>query len=72
MFLSWFTFDTERAANEPQANLHEPYHRWMTAQGGYTGNTDQQYLQKTGNRCFILPIRRDQRRGVTGEYQRRV
>lgn len=39
MFLAWFTFDTERPAENVQANLGEPGHRWLTAQGPYHGNT---------------------------------
>jgi len=39
MFLSWFTFDTERPDESVTALLGEPGHRWMTAQGKYAGNT---------------------------------
>ncbi|MCJ7815027.1 MAG: hypothetical protein MUP31_03150, partial [Xanthomonadales bacterium] len=38
MFLSWFTFDTERPDDTVIANLGDPGHRWLTAQGTYTGN----------------------------------
>lgn len=39
IFLSWFTFDTERPAMGVTANLGEPGHRWLTAQGPYSGDT---------------------------------
>jgi hypothetical protein len=38
IFLSWFTFDTERPDDSVPANLGEPGHRWLTAQGSYAGN----------------------------------
>jgi len=39
LFLAWFTYDTERPAEGVTANLGEPGHRWLTAQGPYDGNT---------------------------------
>jgi hypothetical protein len=39
MFLAWFTFDTERPADDVTAMLGEPGHRWLTAQGPYDGDT---------------------------------
>lgn len=39
LFLSWFTFDTERPPNDVTAILGEPGHRWLTAQGPYDGDT---------------------------------
>ena len=38
MFLSWFTFDTERPGDEVTANLGGPGQRWITAQGPYNGS----------------------------------
>jgi hypothetical protein len=38
MFLAWFTFDTERPPEGAAANLGEPGHRWLTAQGPFEGN----------------------------------
>lgn len=40
-FLSWFTFDTERPPQDSVAELGEPGHRWLTAQGGFSGNLAQ-------------------------------
>ena len=39
VFLSWFTFDTERPPPEVASVLGDPGHRWLTAQGGYQGDT---------------------------------
>jgi peptidyl-prolyl cis-trans isomerase A (cyclophilin A) len=38
MFLSWFTFEVERPDESVPANLGEAGHRWITAQGSYSGN----------------------------------
>lgn len=38
MFLSWFTFDTERPPGDVTANLGGPGQRWITAQGPYDGS----------------------------------
>lgn len=39
VFLSWFTFDTERPPEDVTAILGEPGHRWLTAQGPFSGDT---------------------------------
>jgi PKD repeat protein len=39
IFLSWFTFDTERPPDDVTAIFGEPGHRWVTAQGPYDGDT---------------------------------
>jgi len=39
IFLSWFTFDTARPPQDVMAILGEPGHRWVTALGGYAGDT---------------------------------
>ena len=38
MFVAWFTYDTERPPQDVTAQLGEPGHRWLTAQGSYDGN----------------------------------
>ena len=38
VFMSWFTYDTERPPDDVVAILGEPGHRWLTAQGGYVDN----------------------------------
>lgn len=37
IFLTWFTFETERPPPDVEAHLGEPGHRWLTAQGPYDG-----------------------------------
>ena len=39
MFVAWFTFDTERPPEDVTAMLGDPGHRWLTASGGYAGDT---------------------------------
>jgi formylglycine-generating enzyme required for sulfatase activity len=39
MFVAWFTYDTERPPEGAEAVLGDPGHRWLTAQGPFTGNT---------------------------------
>lgn len=38
IFMSWFTYDTERPPEDIEALLGEPGHRWITALGGWDGN----------------------------------
>lgn len=38
MFVGWFTFETaDRGPDEAWAIIGEPYHRWLTATGGWAG-----------------------------------
>ena len=39
IFLAWFTYDTERPPENPEAILGEPGHRWLTAFGPYSGDS---------------------------------
>jgi phospholipase C len=39
MFLAWFTYDTARPPEGATAILGDPGHRWLTAQGPYSGDT---------------------------------
>jgi hypothetical protein len=39
VFLAWFTFDAERPPADVTAVIGEPGHRWMVAQGTYSGET---------------------------------
>lgn len=39
VFLAWFTYDTQRPPAEVMAELGEPGHRWLTALGGFDGDT---------------------------------
>jgi len=50
LYLSWFTWDTERPDN-PVAALGDPGHRWLTAQGAYaSGVADLQVTLTRGGR----------------------
>lgn len=39
MFVTWFTYDLERPDPSYIAMIGEPGHRWMTAQGPFSGNS---------------------------------
>jgi len=39
MFVAWFTYDVERPPQDVQAILGDPGHRWLTAQGPFSGDT---------------------------------
>jgi len=52
VFLSWFTYDTERPPQDVSAILGEPGHRWLTAQGGYQGNTANLNVSLTSGGVF--------------------
>ena len=39
VFMAWFTYDTERPPPDVTAQIGEPGHRWITAQGTFDGNT---------------------------------
>jgi hypothetical protein len=39
MFVAWFTYDVERPPEDVTAILGDPGHRWLTAQGPYSGET---------------------------------
>jgi len=39
VFLAWFTYDVERPPQDVTAILGEPGHRWLTAQGPFSGDT---------------------------------
>jgi len=39
VFLAWFTFETEDRQLGLSANVGEPFHRWLIAQGPYEGDT---------------------------------
>jgi plastocyanin len=56
VFLSWFTYDTERPPQDVTAHLGEPGHRWLTAQGGYSGNTAMLDVFETAGGVFDSPM----------------
>jgi plastocyanin len=52
VFLSWFTYDTERPPQDVAAILGEPGHRWLTAQGSYQGDTASLDVNLTAGGVF--------------------
>lgn len=52
VFLAWFTYDTEQANNVGTAELGEPNHRWLTAQGSYSGDTAALDISVTSGGAF--------------------
>jgi hypothetical protein len=52
VFVAWFTYDTERPSGEVEAMLGEPGHRWLTAQGPFSGNTARLTLFLTSGGVF--------------------
>ena len=52
VFLSWFTYDTERPPQDVAAILGEPGHRWLTAQGPYQGDTATLNVNVTSGGVF--------------------
>jgi plastocyanin len=56
VFLSWFTYDTERPPQDVMAILGEPGHRWLTAQGGYAGDTVTLDVHLTAGGVFDAPM----------------
>jgi PKD repeat protein len=55
VFLSWFTYDTERPPQNVTAHLGEPGHRWLTAQGPYSGDTAALDVYETAGGVFDSP-----------------
>lgn len=56
VFLSWFTYDTERPPEDVMAILGEPGHRWLTAQGPYDGDTAMLEVFMTAGGVFDAPM----------------
>ena len=52
MFVAWFTYDTERPPEDVMAQLGEPGHRWLTAQGPYDGDTANLTISMTQGGVF--------------------
>ena len=55
VFLAWFTYDVERPPESATVQLGEAGHRWLTAQGPYTGNTANLTLFVTRGGVFDAP-----------------
>lgn len=52
MFVSWFTFDTVRPADDIEAIIGEPGHRWLTAQGPYAGDKAELTIYRSAGGVF--------------------
>ena len=52
MFVAWFTFDVERPPEDVTAMLGDPGHRWLTAQGAYSGSTANLTISVTEGGVF--------------------
>ena len=52
MFVAWFTYDVERPPEDVTAMLGEPGHRWLTAQGPYSGDTANLTIYETKGGVF--------------------
>jgi len=50
--LAWFTYDTERPADDVEAVLGDPGHRWLTAVGPFSGNQAQLEISITRGGIF--------------------
>jgi len=55
IFIAWFTYDTERPPEDAMANLGEPGHRWITAQGPYAGDTAELTAFLSEGGVFDMP-----------------
>jgi hypothetical protein len=55
MFLAWFTYDVERPPGDVTAILGEPGHRWITAQGSFSGDTATLQVYVTSGGTFDSP-----------------
>jgi hypothetical protein len=52
MVIGWFTFETSRLTKR-ESRMGDPYHRWMTALGGYQGNRAYLDLLMTSGGAFL-------------------
>ena len=52
MFVGWFTYDTQRPAQDVTAVLGEPGHRWLTAYGPYSADTATLDIELTQGGTF--------------------
>ena len=55
VFLAWFTFDVERPPADVTAILGDPGHRWVTAQGPFSGDTATLNVTVTSGGVFDSP-----------------
>jgi hypothetical protein len=56
IFMSWFTYEVERPDPSIDAQLGDPGHRWLTAQGGFMDNSAQLAIWMAEGGVFDSPI----------------
>jgi hypothetical protein len=54
-FAAWFTWETTQAAEDATADVGDPNHRWLTASGGYEGDTASLDIYLTTGGLFDDP-----------------
>jgi hypothetical protein len=52
IFLGWFTYDTELPDESVTANLGDPGHRWITAEGSFAGAQAELQIDMTAGGIF--------------------
>ena len=57
LFAAWFTWDTTQPGSGAMANVGDPNHRWLTAQGGYAGDTATLDITLTRGGLFDDPTK---------------
>ena len=55
LFVGWYTYDLERPADDVEALMGDPGHRWFTAQGPFTGNSGELINYWTTGMIFDSP-----------------
>jgi hypothetical protein len=71
MFLAWFTYDLERPGSAAEAMIGDPGHRWLTAQGPFSGDTAELDIYWTSGMIFdsaTPPFSQEQDGSMTVEF----
>lgn len=71
MFLAWFTYDLERPGSGAEALIGDPGHRWLTAQGPFSGDTAELDVYWTAGMIFdsgTPPFSQEQDGNLTVEF----
>jgi hypothetical protein len=71
MFLAWFTYDLERPGAGASAMIGDPGHRWLTAQGPFSGDTAELDISWTSGMIFdsgTPPFSQTQDGSITVEF----
>lgn len=71
MFLAWFTYDLERPGAGADALIGDPGHRWLTAQGPFSGDTADMDITWSSGMIFNSgspPVQQAQDGSMTVEF----